>query len=226
MVDESPSGIRAEIRIGSPSDCPVAEISGKNDVRSRSVSKTTPTGSSLVTEEVLLDSGCDAEPGFENAEFGDEDGMKKSFSYGSKGFYRFSREQGRGCACERVEGFGFPVVDTYTHDGDLFLVFHVPDTETLKQVIGKLRERYIDVGVRRLIRSKESEDRSLVLVDRSELTGKQEEALRKAHEMGYFEHPKGANAGEVADALGVATSTFTEHLSAAQSKLLRSIVEG
>jgi predicted DNA binding protein len=52
------------------------------------------------------------------------------------------------------------------------------------------------------------------------LTDRQREVLRTAHEMGYFEYPRGANAGEVATALDIEPSTFTEHLNAAQSKLL------
>lgn len=164
-------------------------------------------------ETVGLDDGCTTE-------------MREVFSYGSETVLRFSREKGRGCACECVESFGFPVVDTHTQDGDLFLSFHVPDKETLKRVVEGLGERYPEVEVRRLVRSDtESDGDDLVLVDRSELTEKQVEALRTAHEMGYFEHPKGANAGEVAEELGVATSTFTEHLSVAQRKVLRCVVD-
>lgn len=229
MADEGDSGIRVEVRIGSPSDCPVAEISGEGegDAPTFSVSKATSVDSPVVTEEVVIDSGRDV--GFDSGAegFENEEGMERVFSYGSKSVYRFSREKGRGCACERVEGFGFPVAETHTGDGDLFLTFHVPDTEALKEVVKVLKERYADAEVRRLMRSKEEgEDSSLVVVDRSELTKKQEEALRKAHEMGYFDHPKEANAGEVAEELGVSTSTFTEHLAAAQRKLMRSIVDG
>jgi predicted DNA binding protein len=43
--------------------------------------------------------------------------------------------------------------------------------------------------------------------------------------MGYFERPKEANATEVAEALGIAQSTFTEHLMAAQRKLLDDVLE-
>lgn len=221
MVEAEAPGIRAEIRIGSPSDCPIAEVSEKCGAQSRSVSKSTSLYSPVVTEEVMFDSsGVDAE------DVGSDDEMEEVFSYGSKSVYRFSREQGRGCACECVESFGFPVVDTHTRDGDLFLTFHAPDIEALKRVMNKLKERYPDVEIKRLIRSKEEDTGdSLVLVDRSELTKKQEEALRTAHEMGYFEHPKGANAGEVAEELGVSTSTFTEHLAAAQRKIMRSIID-
>ena len=52
------------------------------------------------------------------------------------------------------------------------------------------------------------------------LTDPQREALRTAYEMGYFEYPRDANASEVAAALDIQRSTFTEHLNAAQSKLL------
>lgn len=56
------------------------------------------------------------------------------------------------------------------------------------------------------------------------LTDRQREVLESAHGMGYFDHPKGANAGEVAAELGVSRSTFAEHLAAAQSKVLESIL--
>ncbi|MDX1745614.1 MAG: helix-turn-helix domain-containing protein, partial [Halobacteriales archaeon] len=82
------------------------------------------------------------------------------------------------------------------------------------------------IDVTRLLRSSDKQDdQSLVFVDRAELTARQEEVLETAHRMGYFEHPKDANAGEVADALGITTSTFTEHLAAAQRKLLHSILD-
>lgn len=223
MVQTEP-GLRAEIKVGSPSDCPIAGVSEESGVQSRSISRTDSGSSPLVTEEAVFESD---EVDIEGIS-GDETRMKEVFAYDSKSVYRFSRERGRGCACECVEDFGYPVVDTQTRDGDLFLTFHVPDTEALKRVMSRLGERYPEVEVRRLIRSKTDDDgsRDLVLVDRSQLTKKQEEALRTAHEMGYFEHPKGANAGEVADELGISTSTFTEHLAVAQGKLMRSILDG
>lgn len=227
MMETKSSGIRAEIRIGSPSDCPIAGVSEKNDATSRSVSRTSSVSSPVVTEEVVFDSEHLDEEVLDSDVEGDGVRMNEVFSYDSETVYRFSREKGRGCACERVESFGYPVVDTHTRDGDLFLTFHVPDTEALKRVMNRLGERYSNVEVKRLIRSKDGEaERDLVLVDRSELTEKQEEALRTANEMGYFEHPKDANAGEVAEELGITTSTFTEHLAAAQRKLMRSILNG
>jgi len=49
--------------------------------------------------------------------------------------------------------------------------------------------------------------------------------LSVAHEMGYFDHPRETNAEMVAAALDVTGSTFAEHLAAAQSKLMDSILD-
>lgn len=211
------SGIRAEMRINTPSECPIAQLSDATGTSSHSISKSVaPEGGETVTEEFMLDGDVAV----------DDDAMEEVFTYGSKRVYRFERERGVGCPCECVEQFGCPIVDVHTRDGMLHLVFHAPDMDVLREVIVEMRDRYSGVEVQRLIRSnEENADRNLVFVDRGRLTDRQREVLETAHEMGYFEHPKGANAGEVADALDITTSTFTEHLAAAQRKLLTSILE-
>jgi hypothetical protein len=76
-----------------------------------------------------------------------------------------------------------------------------------------------------LLRSESPESESdLLFVDRSILTDRQHEVLSVAHEMGYFTHPREANAQAVASALDISASTFAEHLAAGQSKLMRSIL--
>ncbi|MEF8887534.1 MAG: helix-turn-helix domain-containing protein, partial [Haloarculaceae archaeon] len=54
---------------------------------------------------------------------------------------------------------------------------------------------------------------------------RQREVVETAYEMGYFEYPRESNATEVATALDIQPSTFTEHLTAAQGKLLGELVE-
>ncbi|WP_222844884.1 helix-turn-helix domain-containing protein [Haloplanus rubicundus] len=77
--------------------------------------------------------------------------------------------------------------------------------------------------MRRLVRSGD-EDRTLLVADRSAFTDRQFEVLETAHEMGYFDSPKRATADAVAGELGIAVSTFVEHLSTAQTKLFDQIV--
>jgi len=148
------------------------------------------------------------------------------FTYGSKAVYRLADDRGSGCPCERVEAHGCPLVDRFVREGATHLIFHAPDMDCVQAVLADLDERYGGVEVTRLVGSDDGTGRrDLVIVDRARLTDRQHECLHTAHRMGYFEHPKRANAGEVAEALGVTTSTFTEHLAAAQTKLLDAILD-
>ena len=210
------SGIRAELTFADTDSCDIARMTDEEGIDAESVSRSLAPESGRVTEEFTVRGDGDF----------DADDAEQVFSYGSKSVYRFSRDQGVECPCETVEEFGAPVVDVHTNDGRLELAVHVEDMTELEGVIGEVRNRYPDVGVSRIVRSRpESDESDLVLVDRGELTTRQREVIEMAHDMGYFDHPKGANAGEVADSLGITTSTFTEHLAAAQSKLLSAILE-
>ncbi len=214
-------GIRVELSIDRPDECPLAAMTGTGET-SHSLSKSTGDGGrgETVTEEFTLEGGgpVDSPVGVDAEEM---------FSYGSQSVYRFTRAADRGCACERIEAFDCPVADVYADGNTLHLTFHAPDTETLSDVLDNVRDRYPSVSIDRLIRSSgdEPEDEQLAFVDRGELTRRQQEVLETAHRMGYFEYPKDANATEVATELDISPSTFTEHLSVAQSKLLSSLLE-
>ena len=212
------TGIRAEIRVDANGTCPVVEGAVDLGTPSDAVSKsTTASTSDRVVEEFML--GSDGSPTASLE-------LTEVFDYGSKTMYRFTRERGRGCPCESIETFDCPIVDIHTRKGYLHLVFHAVDMENLQDVMMTLQERYSEVDVRRLLRSEhEPQEDTLVFLDRSRLTDRQREVLETAHRMGYFEHPKDANAGEVAQALDITTATLTEHLSAAQSKLLDAILD-
>ncbi|MFB6134982.1 MAG: helix-turn-helix domain-containing protein [Halanaeroarchaeum sp.] len=209
------AGIRAELSLDAEATCPVARVSADADASTQSISKGTAPDSDTVTEEFVL--GGDA-----NVE---DDEVEEVFSYGDQRAYRFQRPVEHDCPCESVEAYGSPVLDVSATDGRLEVAFHADDMDHLQTVLGELKRDYGDVSVDRLVESRQDESGTdLVLVDRSDLTARQREVLQTAHAMGYFDHPKGANAGEVADALGITTSTFTEHLAAAQSKLLETIL--
>ena len=211
-------GIRAEIRVDPDGTCPVVEASIDLNSPSYSVARSTIASEpERVNEEFMIESDGTPEASVE---------LTEVFDYDSKRMYRFNRERGRGCPCESVEVFDCPIVDLHARDGMLYLVFHAIDMDNLQRVIMTLRDRYSEVDVRRLLRSQhEAPESDLVFLDRGRLTERQREVLETAHEMGYFNHPKSANAGEVASALDITTSTFSEHLAAAQSKLMDSILD-
>lgn len=208
-------GIRAKIRLQELKSCPIAQVS-EDGVECFNVSKRVDPESGQVTEEFATEADIDV----------DAVQFDPVFSYGQQSVYRFQRRFGRDCACEMVEEYDCPVVDVQATDGDLSIVFHAPSMDELRGAVTALRESFENVDVQRLVSSRDDEgSEDLVFVDRGVLTERQREVLETAHSKGYFDHPKGANAGEVAETLGITTSTFTEHLAAAQSKLLDSILE-
>ena len=213
-------GIRAEVSVDAGGTCPVQAVSAATDTRTSSVSRgLDPDHGETIAEEFLLDSDVGA------TQVDTDVALESVFSYGERDAYRFTRERGRGCPCECVERNGSPVVDVHANNGRLHLTFHAADMECLQDIVTCLRTTYHSLDIQRLLRSTHDKpEQQLVFVDRGTLTDRQQEVLSTAHELGYFDHPKGANAGEVAFELGISSTTFSEHLSVAQSKLLDAIL--
>ncbi|WP_336002659.1 helix-turn-helix domain-containing protein [Halorientalis halophila] len=207
-------GILATVAVREPDCCPVAPMSTGGRVRS--VSQSRPVDGT-VTVEVTTDATVE----------GSDVPGETLFSYDSETVHRLERQAGQNCACELVERHGCPVRDVSAEGGSVVLSFIAEDLAVLRDVVADLREREEGVTVRSLRRSGEDGSRSEpVFVDKGEFTPRQREVLRTAHEAGYFERPKGANAEEVAAALEVAPSTFAEHLAAAQTKLMAALFGG
>lgn len=207
-------GLEAAVTVNQPRDCPVATASAATDGTVGGVARSSSMDGTVIEE---FEVAGDADPPACTREVFDGDDHT---------VYRFEREADRACPCERIETFGCPVADISAVDGRLRVVFRPEDIETLQDVVATLRERYDEVALEHLVRSGTSTAGETVVVDRGRLTARQREVLETAYEMGYFEHPKGANAGEVAAALDISSATFRGHLAAAQSKLLDEVLDG
>lgn len=199
--------------VDSPGDCRPAAVSAETGERVEAVTWGRASGDGYVTEEFTTD-----------ATVADET-VDAVFDAGDRTRYRFDRADGDPCACEIIESVDCPLTDVAAEDDQLHLTFYAPDIETVRTAVTDLRERYDGVHLRHLCRSGDLDGEDLVLVDRSALTDRQAEVLATAYEEGYFEHPKEANASELAAQLDISLSTFTEHLSLAQSKVLAALVE-
>ena len=203
------TGIHAQFELHG-AGCPATALSEARTVESVTVDR----GDSGVVGEVTVE-GTDVEAAVDDAE--------AVFVDGSRSVYRFSHDDE--CPCSRVPNHGCPVREIRAEGGRLRLTLVVPDRETLRTVASELRACCADVRVRRLVQSDATEDDpSLLVADRSAFTDRQFEVLETAHEMGYFDSPKRAKADTVAAELGIAVSTFVEHLSTAQTKLFDQIV--
>lgn len=209
------TGIHVRLEVDGARGCPVAPMSEDFEVESVVTDRQAASRGESVVGEVTVNGPAE--------ESSVPDAADVVFSDGSQSVYRFEAE-GEHCPCGRVPDHGCPVRDIDADGGTLVVSFLVPDVETVRRIVSDLRARCDTVRVHRLMRSAPDEPGSLLLVDRSEFTDRQYEVLRTAHEMGYFERPKAANSADVASALGISASTFTEHLAATQSKLLDQIL--
>ncbi|MCU4925380.1 helix-turn-helix domain-containing protein [Halobacteria archaeon AArc-dxtr1] len=216
-----PAGIRAEVRIADPPDCPVVDAAAAAGGRARSVATSVnPDTPERVTAEFLLETDTP----FEELDL--DPALSPVFAYGSSTAIRFERQLDSGCPCEAIERFDCPITDVRAEGSTLHLTFHAPNMERLRSILGELADRYTSFDVERLLHSQQEHGGETgVFVDRSQLTDRQREVLQTAHRMGYFERPKRANAGEVADALDISGSTVAEHLAAAQTKLFDAILD-
>jgi len=207
------TGIRAELTFEDAADCPVAAVSERSGEPVTDITWTAADGDT-VTEQVTMDSG------------GDTTAFNQVFDYGSQQVYEFEREASEPCICESIEQAVGPVAETYAVNGDLHVTLHAGDVDVMRDLVSDLKDRFGGVRVEYLVRSRTDVDEpDLVPVDLRQLTARQREVVETAHEMGYFEYPRQANASEVADALGIGPSTFIEHLNAAQSKLLADLLD-
>jgi len=98
-------------------------------------------------------------------------------------------------------------------DGSIKLEVLASERDTLKQVIDRFRSSGAEVSVLKLTSD----------VDDEKLTGRQEEIVRKALEMGYFEYPRRIRQKELASACGVASSTLAELLRRAERNLIAAL---
>lgn len=207
------TGLRVELEINSPDACPVAAATADAGAPAKQIAWS-ENGDGTV-EQFALETG--------GAELSGR--ISSIFEYENEGVYQFVREH-KQCPCERIEAAGQPVADVRADGGLLYVTLHLGDRDALGVTMDTLREAYEDVTIKTIARTDtgSTDEAELVPVNRGQLTDRQREVLETAYAMGYFDYPRGANAGEVADALGICASTLTEHIAAAQSKVLSDLL--
>lgn len=112
-------------------------------------------------------------------------------------------------------------------DGDLQLRLHVSPSADLDRISDAVQESYPGAQlVRRTQRTRSPDDPDRLrrhAVKR--LTDRQAATLDAAYHAGFFDWPREAAGEELADRMGVAPSTFHQHLRKAQRKILASVFE-
>lgn len=207
------TGVRVELVVEDTSDCPVAETSSMANAAVQNVAWSSADES---TREQFLAAASDTVP----------ESVESVFSYDDQQVYEFTHDGFDECPCGWIESRGQPIADVRADEGQLVLTLHVRDAASLSDLLSDFRDRFGPVSIRSINHSGTTDSSGeFVSVDRGKLTDRQQEVLEKAHEMGYFEYPRQANASEVAADLDICPSTFAEHLAAAQSKLFGDLLE-
>jgi len=109
-------------------------------------------------------------------------------------------------------------------DGTVNLISAVPDHATATTIIDTLEEQFETVRMTALWNT-ERESPEELSSPLASLTDKQESVLRQAYFRGYFERPRQVSASELAQTLGIARATMTQHLRAAQRKVFDELLD-
>lgn len=108
-------------------------------------------------------------------------------------------------------------------DGDRAVIeTHLPDKSLLSDLVESLKRATEGVTLRRLKRLEADGDNSAsdtVMLDITDITEKQREAVMVAVSKGYYSKPREATLEELADTLGVTKAAVTQRLNAVESKL-------
>lgn len=126
----------------------------------------------------------------------------------------------------RIATEGGTVREAVLEDGDLHLRVRLPPTVDVSSITETVTEKY---STARFL-SKRQFARSRVAGMQNKrsplegLTDRQRAVFEAAYQQGYFEWPRDASGEEIADSLGIAPPTFSQHLRKAEKTVVESII--
>lgn len=128
-----------------------------------------------------------------------------------------------GCFCLQFHEVECVPTFERTNQNKVIVTVQIPDRETLKDLIRRVRATGASVSVKSILQSG-SDSKDSLEIDVSEVTEKQLEALEAAVETGYYDSPREADLEVLADRLDVSKSAISQRLKAVESRLTRKLV--
>jgi PAS domain S-box-containing protein len=112
-------------------------------------------------------------------------------------------------------------------DGTGQVAVHLPADVDLRTVVEPFLSSSpgVDLAAKRDVDGPQRTETGLRETLSERLTDRQYTALETAHEEGYFEHPRAASGAELADAMGIAQSTFNQHLRLAENRVFEALFD-
>lgn len=177
-----------------------------------------PDGSLLFYDAV---SGVDPDAIFEFAEEWDAvENVRLVSDHGDEALFEFTVTGSS--AVLTLSEFGAKTKEATSEGGEATLVAELPSDTDVRSVVERARAKYSGIE---LVAKRETErDFQSAREFRRDLderlTDAQRTALRASYFAGYYEWPRDSTAEEVAEALGVSSPTFHQHIRKAQHELL------
>ncbi|WP_435348675.1 PAS domain S-box protein [Haloarchaeobius sp. HRN-SO-5] len=175
----------------------------------------TATGDAMATVEGVVD--ADSFPHWESVNVLWTDGNET----------RFEIELTEPPVISLVAARGGYVDEARLEDGDFSMKIHLAPNTDVRHVSEAIQELY--PGLELLTRRQKQRSGALAMhLERTldeKFTDRQRTAIETAYRGGYFEWPRESSGEEVADSIGVSSSTFHQHLRKAQNKLLTTVFD-
>jgi predicted DNA binding protein len=201
-TQQTPTPLRARLAVTPPAetDCPVVSHCSQGAALGHSIK---PRGDTDTNEQEC------------HAELICDDGA------GTDQLYHQSAV-GPACPCPTFKTYDCIPDLCGVRNGALIYVVSVPSRTGLRELVAAVRESGAAVTVEWLVTS--TGESSLTEIDVSAITAKQRRALEAAVEAGYYETPRTASLGDIADRLAVSTSAVSQRLNTAETTLVKSLL--
>lgn len=133
------------------------------------------------------------------------------------------------CPAQDLIGLGAVPHEVVAEDGMGYILAEVPGGKSVTDIINAFLDQHPTAS----LEEKETKDRQTPLFTREELqlaveeqlTNRQQEVLLAAYDSGYYEWPKETTGEELAESLDISAPTLSEHLHAAERKVVSILAE-
>ena len=130
-----------------------------------------------------------------------------------------------GCVCPVFRNHDCVASIETVDYGELVVALSLASRQVLTTIVEELRERGANVELRSISGENRSTVNRQLTLDVRSITDKQREAVEVAIESGYYDTPRKADLGELADRLGVSRSAVSQRLTAAEATLIEALYD-
>lgn len=144
------------------------------------------------------------------------------------GSRRFELRLSNPPAASAIAEYGGHIQRAAIENDEFYLAVHLPPSVPARQLIGTVHDIYPGTQLlsrRQITRDDESLEPVFTAITR-ELTDRQRTVLEAATYSGFFEWPRESAGEDVAESLGIASPTFSQHLRKAQKKVFTALFQG